>query len=398
MRYRVCDAIVESELPLRAPAAAPSSDEPAIEICRGAVPERLDDVRATLECEGVLCETAPGRCLVRLGDGARLLTDGAHRIVVDADDDGKAAEAYLLGTCLAAALYQQGRLVLHGSAIATARGAVLFLGDSGKGKSTTAASFLRRGCGLLSDDLCAIRFDAEVPAVLPAVPEIKLCQDALDRFGHKEIPTREYDKGLLEVRPHFVDAPRPLLAIFHLRTFDVEAVTVEHLSQVPARRVLDQNLYRRSLVEGLAVGGFLARAIDRLVTCVPVYRAVRPRDADTLEQLTTLVADAIDTSAGQTLPNAAPGDPRGGRFRRSPAAVDGRVRDRTVVRELDAETYFVLDAVGARVWELLASPRTSQELCEHLLREYDVSRSDCERDVGALLADLRAHRLIRAAS
>ena len=48
------------------------------------------------------------------------------------------------------------RVVLHGSAVVIDGVAVAIIGPSGAGKSTTAAALLRRGAGLLSDDVVVI--------------------------------------------------------------------------------------------------------------------------------------------------------------------------------------------------------------------------------------------------
>lgn len=61
----------------------------------------------------------------------------------------------------------------------------------------------------------------------------------------------------------------------------------------------------------------------------------------------------------------------------------------TVVLQLDSGTYYGIDGVGTRVWELLqAEPRTVGELADRVTREYDVERERAREDVDDLLADL----------
>ena len=57
--------------------------------------------------------------------------------------------------------------------------------------------------------------------------------------------------------------------------------------------------------------------------------------------------------------------------------------------------YYGLDAVGARVWSLLATPRRVSELVSIVTGEFDVAPAQCERDVLALLDELSERRLIR---
>ncbi len=56
--------------------------------------------------------------------------------------------------------------------------------------------------------------------------------------------------------------------------------------------------------------------------------------------------------------------------------------------------YYGLDAVGARIWELIEEPRTVRDVCDTLCNEYDVDAERCERDLIALLTELAQHGLI----
>ena len=65
-----------------------------------------------------------------------------------------------------------------------------------------------------------------------------------------------------------------------------------------------------------------------------------------------------------------------------------------VILHLESGTYFGLDPVGARIWELIGEDKTLAEIYEVLLKEYDVPREDIERDTINLLEDLLAQDLI----
>ena len=72
------------------------------------------------------------------------------------------------------------------------------------------------------------------------------------------------------------------------------------------------------------------------------------------------------------------------------------VGDETMLLDLASGTYFGLDAVGARIWQMLEAGNTPAEACDAILADYDVERSIVERDVGALLGELAERRLIIA--
>ena len=399
-RRRAFELTIASSLALPELAPAPATGAADVVVERGPVAERLDDGGSRVVLDDVTFEASPHRCLIRLPSGTRFLVEHGERITVDArpGTSDQEVRAYVIGSCLGAVLHQRGLIVLHGSAIDTPGGAVLFVGDSGKGKSSIAAAFCARGHRLISDDICAVRLDASRrPVVLPAYPQLKLCPDALPGLeGRGDVRSRDGDKHVVTIDGDTVDEPRPILAIIHLRTFHVDRVSMTRLPRAASVRVIARHIYRKCFLPGLAIGMDHAARVADLAAVTPVYRTIRPRQSPSLRELTDEIAGVLD-AAGQTDP-----DDRvdaldlNSRLGRSRSAVSARVGDRLVMTQLDHEQYFELDPVGVRVWELLASPRTVAELSAQLLDEYDVSRADCERDLRALLTALHTHQLIQA--
>lgn len=78
-----------------------------------------------------------------------------------------------------------------------------------------------------------------------------------------------------------------------------------------------------------------------------------------------------------------------------PAQVMARqVGAETVILDLASGTYFGLDPVGARIWQLMGEGKTLAEICDTLLDEYEVTREALERDVLDLADALLAQKLI----
>lgn len=81
-----------------------------------------------------------------------------------------------------------------------------------------------------------------------------------------------------------------------------------------------------------------------------------------------------------------------------PAHVMARqVGEETVILDLASGTYFGLDTVGARIWQLMGEGRMLAEVCAAMLAEYEVSADDIERDVMALAETLSSRQLIAVA-
>jgi hypothetical protein len=64
------------------------------------------------------------------------------------------------------------------------------------------------------------------------------------------------------------------------------------------------------------------------------------------------------------------------------------------ILDLQGGTYYGLDSVGARIWNLLQQPRTVEEVRDVLLSEYEVDPDRCEHDLLALLRRLADEKLV----
>ena len=71
-----------------------------------------------------------------------------------------------------------------------------------------------------------------------------------------------------------------------------------------------------------------------------------------------------------------------------------QVGEETVILDLASGTYFGLDPVGARIWQLLAEGKTLAGVCDTMQAEYEVTRGKIECDVLSLVQDLSAKQLL----
>src|SRR5262249_3466189 len=83
-------------------------------------------------------------------------------------------QVYLLGQALSFALVQSGSEPLHGTVVVIGGDAVAFLGQSGFGKSTLAASLLASGHQMLTDDLLMLQIKKGRVTAYPGPGRIKL--------------------------------------------------------------------------------------------------------------------------------------------------------------------------------------------------------------------------------
>ena len=67
----------------------------------------------------------------------------------------------------------------------------------------------------------------------------------------------------------------------------------------------------------------------------------------------------------------------------------------SVLLNLDSETYFGLDEVGTRMWQVLTTSPSIAAAYDELLAEYDVTPEVLRQDVETLLSELLDHGLLK---
>jgi hypothetical protein len=264
---------VASELPL--PGLAPGASGAAdVRIGWGRVPAGLQG----RPFQGFKFEAVPGQLLIRTLRIADILVQSGRTMAIQPRPDAREGEIRMLvlGWGLAALLLQRGLLPLHGSALDTGSGCVLFCGRSGAGKSTLAAACLDRGLGLLDDNLAVVRLEAGRAAVHPGVPEIRLCPDAVARLGRPAGMARADSPGeekvLLDARGQFCRGPVPLRGIYVLERGEGPRTEVAALGPAGAAAALWRHVFRRPFVAGLDAAAPLFATILHLARSVPVRR------------------------------------------------------------------------------------------------------------------------------
>lgn len=79
---------------------------------------------------------------------------------------------------------------------------------------------------------------------------------------------------------------------------------------------------------------------------------------------------------------------------RAAGQVSCALGEEAAILNLRNDTYYGLDAVGARIWDLIAAPRQVSQLRDALLSEFEVSAERCEQDLQTFITELHGAGLI----
>jgi hypothetical protein len=77
-----------------------------------------------------------------------------------------------------------------------------------------------------------------------------------------------------------------------------------------------------------------------------------------------------------------------------PEAFATEVDNQVVILQYETGTYFTLNAIGTRIWQLLEEEKTVQEILSQLLQEYKVDEKQLHQDISNLMERLKEKGLI----
>jgi hypothetical protein len=191
--------------------------------------------------------------------------------------DPAIARYHLMRPALGLVLHQRGWLVLHASAVSAGEGALVFVGDSGRGKSSLAAALERTGHSILADDLVAIHPGSDPPALAPGPGAVHLWPETAAVLGLEPERLTPVAPGHLKRRhcpaTRGVDASPHLARVFVLDRGRRRSLRI--LGPAEACVSLARNGYFRELLEPAELGSQLERCAA-VARRVPVHRFARP--------------------------------------------------------------------------------------------------------------------------
>lgn len=306
--YAVFDQQLRSEfslpelVPVASTDASRAGSDPDLVVRDGNVPEgpmALGEERVTVFDESTrlfsIYRSPRGLYWFHDDIGSMRVHDGRY-ITVSRDDRATddAVSKFVVGMGLLSALFQQGHLVLHGSAVSVHGRAAVFVGPTGQGKSTLATAFYANGHGILSDDVSPVYSRSDGPVVPPAFPRLTISHEVATALSVAWSPSARAttrDRRSVDIGDRFDAEPRPLAGIYLLTDgADLAIDPVPTLEGPMELMQVSYSLYPDS--DRDALDAHLQTCGDVLST-VPVKRLVRPRSLRDLDDVVQLVASDL---------------------------------------------------------------------------------------------------------
>lgn len=208
-------------------------------------------------------------------------------------------------------LSERGKAVLHASAVATPVGAIVFLGESGQGKSTLCAAFGQQGFSVLTDDCLLLEQQEHSLFGIPNYPGLRLWPDtvaelfddrpSLRRMAHYSNKKR---LGGNDSPIQFCSEPIPIKAVYSLVSSEkspaVDSIAIHPLG--PAESLIELAKHRFCL--GIDDIDKLRKDYQRLSSIAKSLGTIHlldyPRDLSLLPKVVATVLEHSQTGREAT--------------------------------------------------------------------------------------------------
>jgi hypothetical protein len=244
-----------------------------------------------------------GNYLVRFADlvDFEIFNDGMQIIVHAVPGvSSHTIEHLYQNQALPLALSLRKMLVLHGSAVEIDSKAVAFLAETGRGKSTLAASFSSNGLRFLTDDGLLIEKMGGKYVVQPSHPSIRLWEDSREALA-KQVsviaPSVDYNKKarfLADKNFLFCSENRPLKHVYFLGDGSSKDVTINAVGgQLPTLEML-----KHCFLLGVDKREILAHNFEQLaeLSRLPIFFSLDyPRRYDMLDRVRQAVTEHVQS-------------------------------------------------------------------------------------------------------
>jgi hypothetical protein len=194
----------------------------------------------------------------------------------------------LLDQVFPVVLSRSGRLVVHASAVAAPAGALAFVGSSGHGKSTLAASFALQGFPLMTDDCLLLEESGSGLIATPSYPGARLWDDTIETLFEQTPAISDVahytDKKRLALdngQLYFQADCAPLRRMYFLadpdQSVDTQTIEIAPLSAREAFMELVSYSFKLE-VDDRQVLQREFRLLDRVAALPLFYRLIYPHD------------------------------------------------------------------------------------------------------------------------
>ena len=211
-------------------------------------------------------------------------------------------EVMLLGVVFSYWLEKRGIRALHAAAVNVNDKALVFLSTNSGGKSSLAATLMRMGHQLLTDDILAVQQSTGRFIGHPSFPQMRMwpeiAQHFLQEYESLDLAHPAYNKRRVPVNRlgefccKAVDIGRIILPRREVK--QDKDIRIERIRTVEAIMLLMAHSFAGNYADAGGLQAERFRCFGALVQVVPVYRMIYPSGLDVLANVCRQIVDSLD--------------------------------------------------------------------------------------------------------
>ncbi|GEM_PF-3843420 len=291
-KYTVYGFSIDSELELSGLPLGHGAPEVSVSL------KKLPPSESILSANGSYFIAKPDFFFIDVKGIARFQVNHSTEILIDPAPEASKGDIrlYLLGAVFAALIQQRGELALHASAVMKDGRAVLFSGDSGAGKSTTALSLLsNHAWSLCADDVCRLTYIDNRAHLFPAYPSMKIWDEVIQAMNiPKEVLSpiqKQQGKYRMPITTDWPNKPIPIEHIFLLTKGSSDYRSLHSVKGGSKLMELRKLIYRSNFLQTVTTEDKVFQLLSKLLRDIPTTRIER--------SIAPITRAALDTQANQ---------------------------------------------------------------------------------------------------
>lgn len=267
-------------------------------ISQGKVVDHLNFIKSS----GICYEQNENEFLLTIANVAKYYVSCGRYIVIEfLTEDIYYPEIllFLMSSVIISLLEQRKYITIHGSAVANEKNnGIMFIGDSGVGKSTISYAMYKKGYRFITDEICAIKIKNNKAFIYQDFGYIKLWTNTLQKFDEELSKLKRarkknnYGKYLYNIN-NYEKNPTIIKNIFIINSHNKNSFDTIRLENIKAINIVTKNSFNNMLLKDIGDKKNQYNCYSVLANQCKIYKINRPHNGFLLNDFVKKIEECL---------------------------------------------------------------------------------------------------------